>query len=112
MIGNKKIKAPKLVVPIPVAIRRIETLLNEDRWRLVDFFKDLDKNKDWKLCKNDFVREHKKGRLDVTDEMTDELITVYGNSRNTLNYKSLAKGRTDHLLESRLNVKGSIEILF
>lgn len=93
-------------------MERIEAFLNENRWRLVDLFADLDKNKDWRVKKDDFVRECKKGRLDVDDAMIEELIMCLGTSKsNKIKYKALAKGRKSHLSDKRSQLRGSFFLL-
>lgn len=87
-------------------MERIEKFLAENRWRLVDLFKDLDKNKDWRVKGNDLIREVRKGRLDISDGMVDELVAALGNKAFKINYKSLARGRSSHLSERRVQLRG------
>jgi hypothetical protein len=42
---------PKIIFPTPIAMAKIEAFLDENKLRLIDLFKDLDKNKDWKVYK-------------------------------------------------------------
>lgn len=94
-------------------MEKIEKYLEENKWRLLDLFKDLDKNKDWKVYKADFVRECKKGRLDINDSMIEELVNALGTSKsNKINYKSLAHGRMSNLLERRSALRGNLSNLF
>jgi hypothetical protein len=93
-------------------MEKIEKYLDENKWRLLDLFKDLDKNKDWKVYKADFVRECKKGRLDINDSMIEELVNALGTSKsNKINYKSLAHGRMSNLLERRSALRGNLSNL-
>lgn len=102
-----KTPPPKIEYPTPGAMERIEKFLQENKWRLVDLFKDLDKNKDWRVKSDDLKRECRKGRLDISDSMIEELVTVLGKGRyNKINYKSLAKGRYSHLSELRAQLRG------
>lgn len=88
-------------------MERIEKFLNENRWRLVDLFKNIDKSKDWHLNREELIRECRRGHLDINGSMVDELIMVLGNSKNfTINYKALSKGRTSHLSERRAQLRG------
>lgn len=87
-------------------MEKIEKFLNENRWRLVDLFKDLDKNKDWRVKRDDLIRECRKGRLEISESMIDELITVLGSNAFKINYKSLARGRSSHLSERRSQLRG------
>ena len=103
--GMKSAERPKIVLPIPMAMEKIEQAIEEKKWRLLDLFKDLDKNKDWKVNREDFIREYASGNLDVTDVMLDELLMAYGNSHK-LEYKNLAKGRSCLLSDRRKQIKG------
>jgi len=106
-LGKKsKTPPPKIEYPTPGAMEQIEKFLNDNRWRLVDLFKDLDKNKDWRVKRDDLARECRKGRLEISDSMIDELITVLGSKTSKINYKSLSKGRTSHLSERRAQFRG------
>ena len=93
-------------------MEKIEALLGESKWRLLDLFKDMDKNKDWKVLKSDFLRECQKGRLNASNAMIEELMNALGADKSSyLNYKSLASGRNSHLIERRNQLKGSQELI-
>jgi hypothetical protein len=49
--GKHKSITPKIKYPTPSALTKIEQFLDQNKWRLIDLFKDLDKNKDWKIYK-------------------------------------------------------------
>ena len=85
-------------------MQRIEEILGENKWRLIDLFSNLDKNKDWKLQDSDFRRECKK--FGINDDMLDELLMAYGTDEKKINYKKLVKGRSDHLNDKRVLIKG------
>lgn len=90
-------------------MKNIENFLEANRWRLIDLFKDLDKNKDWSINRNDFLRECKKGKLEIPNEMIDELIKLLNSQRREkIFYKELAKGRTSHLSDRRSELKSKI----
>lgn len=87
-------------------MKKIEDFLEANRWRLIDLFKDLDKNKDWSINRNDFLRECKKGKLEIPDEMIEELVKVLNRAKTEkIFYKELAKGRTSHLSDRRSELK-------
>lgn len=92
-----------------MAMEKIEQAIEEKKWRLLDLFKDLDKNKDWKLHREDFLREYAKGNLEVSEGMLDELLMAYGNFQN-LDYKNLVKGRSCLLSDRRRQIKGKLII--
>ena len=43
-------------LPPPLAMERVEEFLAKNHWRLVDLFRTLDKDKSWKVVKEDFMR--------------------------------------------------------
>jgi hypothetical protein len=103
---NENRVKPKIVYPTPLAMEKIERFLNRNKWRLIDLFKDLDKNKDWSLLKSDFKREYNKGRISINDSMLDELIAALGSTKSTMNYKSFSRGRLGHLSDKRNQLRG------
>ena len=104
---RSKTPPPKIQYPTPGAMEHIEKFLAENRWRLVDLFKDLDKNKDWRVKRDDLIRECHKGRLDISDGMIEELVAALGSKTFKINYKSLAHGRSSHLSERRAQIRGN-----
>ena len=107
---SKSSLTPRINYPTPLAMEQIELFLAENKWRLVDLFKDLDKNKDWIVYKKDFIRECKKGRLDISDSMIEELLVALSDPNsaksNKINYKALAKGRNSSVLDRRSQLRG------
>lgn len=94
-----------------MAMKNIEDFLETNKWRLVDLFKDLDKNKDWSINKDDFLRGCKKGKLDLPSEMIDELVKILNSEKTEkIFYKELAKGRNSHLSDRRSELKGKFEL--
>ena len=100
-------RRPKIIYPNPIAMQQIEKFLDENRWRLIDLFRELDKDKDWHVFKDDFIRSCKNKRLEIRDYALDELVNALGtNAANAINYKSLAQGRSSHLSERRSQLRG------
>ncbi|CAF0895723.1 unnamed protein product [Brachionus calyciflorus] len=105
---GKKSPKPVIIHPTPLAMKNIEEFLAVNKWRLIDLFKDLDKNKEWHVKKEDFIRECKNGRLEIPDPLIDELINTLNNPKtNKLNYRELARGRSSHLSDRRNDIKTS-----
>lgn len=98
------------MLPTPIAMQKIEEALGEHKWRLVDLFRDLDKNQDGKLQSDDFKKRCT--QLGITEAMIDELLMAYGSSTKKLNYKVLAKGRNDLAKDKRVLIRGNIFIYF
>jgi hypothetical protein len=88
-------------------LEKIEEYLRENRWRLVDLFASLDKNKDWLVKTSDFIRECKQERLMLSDSLIEELIMALSKKNSHyLNYKGLARGRSSHLSDRRSQLLG------
>ena len=85
-------------------MQKIEESLDKEKWRLVDLFQDLDKNKDGKLQGSDFKRDCE--RLGITDGMLEELLMAYGNAHKKIKYKELARGRTELSIDRRNLIRG------
>ena len=49
-------KIPIIRLPPPLAMERVEEFLTENRLRLLDLFRRLDRNKSWRVVKEDFMR--------------------------------------------------------
>jgi hypothetical protein len=89
-------------------LEKIEDYLRENRWRLVDLFASLDKNKDWRVKTSDFILECKQQRLILTESLIEELIMALSEKNSHyLNYKGLARGRSSHLSERRSQLLGN-----
>jgi hypothetical protein len=90
-------------------MQNIESFLEINKWRLIDFFKDIDKNKDWVIIKTDLMRQYEMGRLNANELQIEELCSALGSGKsNSIDYKALASGRSSHLLERRKELKGYI----
>lgn len=112
-VKTKISQRPAIRFPLPSALERIEEFLQENRWRLVDLFATLDKNKDWCVKKIDFARECKKKFLVISDSLIDELIAALSDTHSDyLNYKHLARGRSSHLSERRSQMMSKHSIKF
>lgn len=83
-------------------MEKIEEFLEQNKWRLIDLFKELDKDKDWLILKSDLTRQVLKGRLNANESMIDELVVALGSTKSySLDYKALLSGRISHLLNKR-----------
>ncbi|CAF1000936.1 unnamed protein product [Rotaria sordida] len=90
-------RIPTIRLPTPLAMERVENFLINNHWRLVDFFRTLDRNKSWTLVKQDFMRLAEKEQLDITDAEAEELISCFCRDVNVpLDYKKFARGRASY----------------
>lgn len=84
---------PFLNSPLPIALAMIADYLQENRLRLLDLFKKVDKNKDWKMTKDELKYSLKQTGIPLTDMQLDELIyTVDIDNDDQISYKELARG--------------------
>ena len=49
-------KLPNINVPTPLAIKILEQYLRQNKLRLIDLFTSVDKNKDWKISRDEFFK--------------------------------------------------------
>jgi hypothetical protein len=55
-LDKNRNRIPKIRLPQPLAMQRVEEFLANNHWRLVDLFRALDRNKSWNVVKGDFMR--------------------------------------------------------
>jgi Ca2+-binding EF-hand superfamily protein len=93
---------------IPSAMLNIDKFLDENKMRLVDLFKTIDKDKDWFVIKEDFIREFHAGNLDIKRKNVEELINNLSDEKNPnqINYKKLANSRKNLIDYQRRNKRG------
>ena len=65
-------------------MEKIEDFLEKNKWRLIDLFKELDKDKDWLILKSDLSRQCLKGEL-----IKIYLFLNYIYTTNTLNLSEI-----------------------
>ncbi|KAK2161695.1 hypothetical protein LSH36_111g02013 [Paralvinella palmiformis] len=104
------------------ALRALENFLQNDpmailqmhvenkNLRLLDLFRDLDKNSDYMIGVEDLKRKVKAVGLDITDDKIDKLISRIDKGNDGLvDYSSLAGGKTETVLKQRRLSKTVIE---
>ena len=73
---------PKIRLPPPLAMERVEEFLSNNRWRLIDLFRTVDLDKSWGVAKDDFMRFIKKVRFDFHQPIHERrLISFRNNSK-------------------------------
>ncbi len=55
-LDKNRYRLPKIRLPAPLAMERVEEFLANNHWRLLDLFRTLDRNKSWNVVKGDFMR--------------------------------------------------------
>jgi hypothetical protein len=55
-VKKDRATVPKIRLPQPLAMERVEEFLAMNRWRLIDLFRTLDRVKSWNIAKEDFMR--------------------------------------------------------
>ena len=78
---------------VPTALPKLESFLEEKHLRLLDFFKRMDKNKDWLVTVNDLQSVVKQYDIPVTDKECTELFSsIETKKKGEMSYKELLRG--------------------
>ena len=84
---------PFVKSPLPIALAMIADYLAEKRLRLIDLFAKVDKNKDWKMTREELKTAFKRIKIPLSDLELDHLIfTLDVNNDNELSYKEVVQG--------------------
>ncbi|CAF1155872.1 unnamed protein product [Didymodactylos carnosus] len=109
---NRKYKhtvLPKIRLPPPMGMERIEEFLETNRWRLVDLFRKMDRDKDWNILKQDFMHMAEQQQLFISEENAEELMCVFcKDAKVPMNYKKFARGRLQYKREERARLRESL----
>lgn len=89
---------PKIRLPVPSAMEKVEEFLATNQWRLIDLFKSMDKEKSWRIAKDDFLRFIQK--VEQNETSTDQISRR--SSSGTVGYQRRTSGRTALLLLPRI----------
>ncbi|KAK3609529.1 hypothetical protein CHS0354_007330 [Potamilus streckersoni] len=101
-VSTTSSKFPDIRLPTPLGVRTLEKHLKMKKKRLVDLFTEVDKDKKWKISKEDFQAIMRKENIPLTDMMLEEIILVLDmNLDNKLDYKELARGLEQWKKEKR-----------
>ena len=88
--------------PLPVALSIINEYLAKKRLRFYDLFVQADRDKDWKVSRNEFKDVMKRTGIPLKDAEIDQFVQALDENHNDeLEYKELAHGRDMFILNSR-----------
>ncbi|KAK6176363.1 hypothetical protein SNE40_014663 [Patella caerulea] len=84
---------PKIASPAPLALQIVDEHVKVNRLRLLDLFKVLDKDKDWKVTKQEFKNATQRANLQISDKEVEDMIVCLDDDINDeLDYSELAQG--------------------
>ncbi|XP_013411229.1 uncharacterized protein LOC106174281 [Lingula anatina] len=98
--------------PAPLAIKAIDEFLHKKNMRLIDLFRKVDKDKNWKISTQEFRKIIKENHIPISDILLEDLMLALDTDLNDeLDYKELAMGLDQYKIERRESQKkmGSID---
>ena len=80
--------------PLPVALATINEYLAKKRLRFYDLFVQADRDKDWKITRDEFKDVMKRTGIPLKDAEIDQFVQALDeNNDDVLDYKELVHGR-------------------
>ncbi|KAL4226312.1 EF-hand calcium binding domain 12 [Mactra antiquata] len=84
---------PYLKVPAPLGLQILDKHLKEQKLRLIDIFTSTDKNKDWNLSREEFIKSCEERNIPISKALLEDmLISLDMNLDDELNYKEMTRG--------------------
>lgn len=84
---------PQINVPSPLSLAKLEQHLKDKKLRLLDLFTAADKNKDWKISREEFTKTCQKNNIPISQgSLEDLLVTLDMDLDDELDYREMARG--------------------
>ncbi|XP_045164216.2 EF-hand calcium-binding domain-containing protein 12-like [Mercenaria mercenaria] len=84
---------PHLKIPAPLGLKILDDHLKEKKLRLIDLFTSTDKNKDWRLSRDEFIKSCEERSIPISRGLLEDmLISLDMNLDEELDYKEMARG--------------------
>ncbi|XP_062585713.1 uncharacterized protein LOC134247355 [Saccostrea cucullata] len=100
---------PNVKIPAPLGIRILEEHLRKNKIRLLDLFVATDKDKDWKITRDEFRKVIKESKVPMSEALLEDMIlSLDMDYDNNLDYKELSKGLSFWKRERRENRRKQI----
>ncbi|XP_022302015.2 EF-hand calcium-binding domain-containing protein 12-like [Crassostrea virginica] len=100
---------PNVKIPAPLGIRILEEHLRKNKMRLIDLFVSTDKDKDWKITRDEFRKVIQESKVPMSEALLEDMILSLDlDYDNNLDYKELAKGLSFWKKERRENRRKQI----
>ena len=91
---------PTIRHPAPAALAIIQEYLEHKKLRLVDLFVQADKDKNWNVTREEFMKIMKSAKIPLTEADLEDLILALDKDNDyALDYRELAIGRQAYLEE-------------
>ncbi|XP_060081393.1 EF-hand calcium-binding domain-containing protein 12-like [Ylistrum balloti] len=95
---------PSVKVPSPLGIRILDLFLKRNKMRLIDLFTQTDKDKNWKLSRDEFRKSIRQSKVPLSEPLLEDLIlSLDADFDEELDYKELARGLENWHRERREN---------
>lgn len=95
---------PSVKVPSPLGIRILDLFLKRNKMRLIDLFTQTDKDKNWKLSRDEFRKSIRQSKVPLSEPLLEDLIlSLDADFDEELDYKELARGLDSWHRERREN---------
>lgn len=84
---------PNVSVPTPLALKILEQHLREKKIRLIDLFTLVDRDKNWKISREEFVKVCDQQKIPISvGLLEDMMVTLDMNLDEELDYREIARG--------------------
>lgn len=84
---------PQLKIPAPLGLKILDEHLRKNKLRLIDLFTSVDKNKDWHISREEFIKSCEEKNIPISKGLLEDmLISLDMNLDEVLNYKEMAIG--------------------
>ncbi len=94
---------PLLQQPIPVALSIIAEHCHKNKLRLLDLYKQIDKDKDWQISREEFRKVVRDNKIPLTDAQLEVMIIgLDADDNDKLDYRELAQGVEAYKIDDRL----------
>lgn len=84
---------PNVNVPVPAGLQALDRFLAQNKLRLIDLFTNADRNKDWRLTKEELHRAVKQYKIPLTTSDIEDLMVVLDQDFDEhLDYAEVSQG--------------------
>lgn len=103
---------PYVKTPLPIALALIADYLADHRLRLIDLFSKVDKNKDWKMTRDELKTAFQRIDIPLSEGQLDHLIfTLDADNDNELSYKEVARGIENYNRDRRYHLEFNTNLI-
>ncbi|XP_064604697.1 EF-hand calcium-binding domain-containing protein 12-like isoform X2 [Liolophura sinensis] len=101
---------PTVKLPSPKALMILEHFMQEKKIRLLDLFTAVDKDKNWTISRDEFMKAMKIHKVPLTEELAEDLVLALDTDcSDELDYRELSKGMDRFRRERRENKRKDMD---